>query len=117
MVREIQSRYPSDDNEDFASFGYEAGKVAISAIQRANKKDREAIRQAVAATGTNVIQGDHILGDWKFDANGDTSLVTISVQNLGQSPQTGRYAWLYKGIMKYDPNTKQWAFVPQVVKP
>ena len=112
-----KSQYPSDDNEDFASFGYEAGKVAISAIQRANKKDREAIRQAVAATGTNVIQGDHILGDWKFDANGDTSLVTISVQNLGQSPQTGRYAWLYKGIMKYDPNTKQWAFVPQVVKP
>ena len=45
-----KSQYPSDDNEDFASFGYEAGKVAISAIQRANKKDREAIRQAVAAT-------------------------------------------------------------------
>lgn len=112
-----KSQYPNDKSEDFASFGYEAGKVAISAIQRANKKDREAIRQAVAATGTNVIQGDHILGDWKFDANGDTSLVTISVQNLGQSPQTGQYAWLYKGIMKYDPNTKQWTFVPQVVKP
>jgi ABC-type branched-subunit amino acid transport system substrate-binding protein len=112
-----KSEYPNDKNEDFASFGYEAGKVAISAIQRTNKKDREAIRQAVAATGTDVIQGDHILGDWKFDANGDTSLVTISVQNLGQNPQTGQYAWLYKGIMKYAPDTKQWTFVPQVVKP
>ena len=110
-----KAQYPADNNEDFASFGYEAAKVALSAIERANKKDREAIRQAVAQTSTDLIPGSHILGDWSFDTNGDTSLVTISVESLGQNPQTGQFAWLYKGIMKYDPNTKQWTFVPQII--
>jgi branched-chain amino acid transport system substrate-binding protein len=108
-----KQQYPSDDNEDFAPAGYEAAKVALSAIQRAGKKDREAIREAVASTGTDQIPGDHILGEWKFDQNGDTSLVTISVQKLGQSPETGQPAWLYQGIMSYDPDKKAWTFVNQ----
>ena len=108
-----KQKYPNDDNEDFAPFGYEAAKVALSAIQRAGTKDREKIREAVAATGTAQIQGDHILGEWKFDQNGDTSLVTISVQKLGQAPDTGKAGWLYQGIMSYNPDTKVWTFVNQ----
>jgi branched-chain amino acid transport system substrate-binding protein len=108
-----KSLYPNDENQDFAPFGYEAAKVALSAIERAGKKDREAIRQAVAATGTDQIKGDHILGEWKFDQNGDTSLVTISVQHLGQSPETGNTEWLYHGLMSYNPDTKVWTFVGQ----
>jgi branched-chain amino acid transport system substrate-binding protein len=96
-------QYPNDDNRDFAPFGYEAAKVALSAIERAGKKDREAIRAAVAQTGTDDIPGDHILGDWQFDANGDTSLVTISVQKQENE-------WVYQGVMLYDPETKKWTF-------
>jgi branched-chain amino acid transport system substrate-binding protein len=108
-----KQQYPSDDNEDFAPAGYEAAKVALSAIQRAGKKDREAIREAVASTSTAQIPGDHILGEWKFDQNGDTSLVTISVQQLGQAPDTGSTSWLYQGIMSYNPDTKAWTFEKQ----
>jgi branched-chain amino acid transport system substrate-binding protein len=108
-----KQKYPNDDNQDFAPFGYEAAKVALSAIERAGKKDREAIRQAVASTGTDQIKGDHILGEWKFDQNGDTSLVTISVQHLGQSPESGNTEWLYQGLMSFNADTKVWTFVNQ----
>jgi branched-chain amino acid transport system substrate-binding protein len=100
------SRFPNDDNEDFAPFGYEAAKVAISAIERAGRKDREAIRAAVAATNSSALPGDHILGDWQFDANGDTSLVTISVQKLDST-------WGYQGLMVYNTQTKSWSFEQQ----
>ncbi len=103
-----KSQYPNDCNEDWAPFGYEAGRVAVNSIATANKKDREAIRQAVANTSTAKLPGDNILGDWSFDANGDTSLVTVSVQHLGQSPQTGQYTWIFQGTMQYDSVTKQW---------
>jgi branched-chain amino acid transport system substrate-binding protein len=108
-----KSRYPNDFNEDWAPFGYEAGRTAISGIARANKKDREAIRQLVAGTNTSQLTGDNILGDWSFDGNGDTSLVTVSVQHLGQDPGTGQVKWLFEGIMQYDPTTKQWTLVRQ----
>jgi branched-chain amino acid transport system substrate-binding protein len=60
--------------EAYASYGYEAAKVAIDAITRAGSKDREAIRAAVFATANF----DGVLGTWSFDANGDTSLTTMS---------------------------------------
>lgn len=110
--KRYKSRHPNDSNEDFAPFGYEAGRVALSAIAVAKEKDRETIRQIVAGTGTAQLTGDNILGDWSFDANGDTSLVTVSVQHLGGS-ETGRFTWLYEGIMQYDPQTKQWTLVRQ----
>ncbi|HUS17935.1 MAG TPA: ABC transporter substrate-binding protein, partial [Chloroflexia bacterium] len=98
------ARFPEDKNPDFAPFGYEAGKVAIHAIAQVNRKDREAVRAAVAATKSDDLPGKTILGNpWAFDANGDTSLVTISVQQLESN------AWGYKGVMIYDPATKQWA--------
>lgn len=106
-----KQQYPNDDNQDFAPFGYEAAKVAVSAIQRAGKKDRDAIRQAVAQTSTADLPGDHILGEWKFDQYGDTSLVTISVQHLGQSPESGKNEWLYQGLMSLNQDTKAWSFV------
>ena len=98
-----KSRYPNDNNEDFASFGYEAARVALNSISKADKKDREAVRAAMAQTNTNDMPGEHILGDYSFDANGDTSLVTISVQQMSDK-------WEYQGLMQYDPTTKQWSF-------
>jgi branched-chain amino acid transport system substrate-binding protein len=60
--------------EAYAVYGYEAMKVALAAIQRAGKKDRAAIRDAVFQTKDY----DGTLGRWSFDANGDTSLTTMS---------------------------------------
>ncbi len=61
--------------EVYAIYGYEAMKVALDAIERAGKKDRRAIRDAVFAT-KNFTKG--VLGSWSFDENGDTSLTTMS---------------------------------------
>jgi branched-chain amino acid transport system substrate-binding protein len=101
------NRFPNDDNRDFAPFGYEAARVALSAINKAATKDREAIRAAVAGITSNDLGSPTILGnDWRFDANGDTSLVTISVQKLDTR-------WTYQGGMVYDATTKQWSFKQQ----
>ncbi len=64
--------------EVYAVYGYEATKVAIAAIEKAGKKDRAAIRDAVF--GTKDFKG--VLGTWSFDANGDTSLTTMSGQQI-----------------------------------
>jgi ABC-type branched-subunit amino acid transport system substrate-binding protein len=75
----------------------------VNAITKAGVKDREAIRQATAATKSTDLGPDILGGAWQFDANGDTSLVTISVQQLGAD-------WAYQGVMSYDPQAKTWSF-------
>jgi len=68
-----KKKYNSEP-ESYAVYGYEAGKVALDAIRRAGKKDRAAILAAVQATKNF----DGALGNWSFDANGDTSLTVMS---------------------------------------
>ncbi|HEV8639201.1 MAG TPA: ABC transporter substrate-binding protein [Chloroflexota bacterium] len=65
--------------EVYAVYGYEAAKVALDALQRAGKKDRGAIRDAVFAT-KDFEKG--ALGKWSFDQNGDTTLTTMSGQQI-----------------------------------
>jgi branched-chain amino acid transport system substrate-binding protein len=60
--------------EAYAAYGYESMQVALSAIQRAGRKDRAAIRDAVFATRDY----DGVLGRWSFDQNGDTTLTVMS---------------------------------------
>lgn len=60
--------------EAYAAYGYEAAKVIVDAIGKVCKNDRAAIRDAVLAT--KDFPG--VLGTWNFDANGDTSLTTLS---------------------------------------
>jgi branched-chain amino acid transport system substrate-binding protein len=69
--------------EAYAAYGYESMKVALDAIMRAGRKDREAIRAAVFATKDY----DGVLGKWSFDANGDTSLATMS----GRQVKDGKF--------------------------
>lgn len=64
-----------NEPEAYAIYGYEAAKVVLEAIRRANKKDRAAIVAACASI-KDFDQG--ALGTWSFDANGDTSITTIS---------------------------------------
>lgn len=72
--------------EAYAVYGYVATKVALDAIAAAGKKDREAIRQAVAATK----QVDGALGSWAFDKNGDTTNTT----NSGNGIKNGEFVFL-----------------------
>ncbi len=60
--------------EAYAVYGYEAAKVALKAIELADKKDRDAIR----AAGLSIEDFDGALGSWSFDKNGDTTLRTMS---------------------------------------
>ena len=57
--------------------------MALDAIMRAGRKDREAIRAALFATKDY----DGVLGKWSFDANGDTTLVAMS----GRQVKNGKF--------------------------
>jgi branched-chain amino acid transport system substrate-binding protein len=69
--------------EAYAAYGYESMKVALDAIQRAGRKDRAAIRDALMATRDY----DGVLGRWSFDRNGDTSLTQMS----GRAVKAGKF--------------------------
>jgi branched-chain amino acid transport system substrate-binding protein len=58
----------------FTAYGYEVGRVAVNAIQRAGRKDRAAIREALFATRDY----DGVLGRWSFTETGDTTLTAMS---------------------------------------
>src|SRR4029453_3997485 len=81
-----KAKYGSEP-EGYAVYGYEARKGAIDAITRAGKKDRAAIRDAVFAT-KDFDKG--ALPKWSFDANGDTTLTTMS----GQQVQSGKFEFV-----------------------
>jgi len=61
------------DAESYGIFGYDAANVALAALNKACKKDRQAILDAVFATK----DFDGALGKWSFDANGDTTLADV----------------------------------------
>jgi branched-chain amino acid transport system substrate-binding protein len=71
--------------EAYAVYGYEATKVVIDAVARVGKKDRAAVVAAIAATK----DFDGALGTWSFDANGDTTLKTVS----GQTVKDGKFVF------------------------
>ena len=72
--------------EAYAAYGYECGRVALEAIRRAGKKDREAVR----AAGVSIKNFDGLLGKWSFDRNGDTTNKTLS----GNTVRNGKFAFV-----------------------
>jgi len=85
FVDNFKKKY-SKDPEGYAVYGYECGKVALAAIARASKKDRDAIR----AAGITIKGFDGALGKWSFDKNGDTSLTTMS----GNTVKNGKFEFM-----------------------
>ncbi len=71
--KNYKEKYKSEP-EVYAVYGYEAANVAMAAINKVCAKDRAKILDAVM--GTKDFNG--VLGTWSFDANGDTSLTTMS---------------------------------------
>jgi branched-chain amino acid transport system substrate-binding protein len=65
----------STDVGSYSANGYEATTIAIAAIKAAGKKDREAVRAALAAT--KDFKG--VIGTTSFDENGDTTNRWISI--------------------------------------
>jgi branched-chain amino acid transport system substrate-binding protein len=80
--RKYRDQYKAEP-EAYASYGYEAGRVALDAIQRAGRADRVAIRDALMKTKDY----DGVLGKWSFDQNGDTSLTSMS----GRQVRAGKF--------------------------
>lgn len=64
--------------ETYTVYGYEAANVALAAIESVCKKDRAAILDAVFATK----DFDGVLGTWSFDANGDTTLTSMRIDQV-----------------------------------
>ncbi|HEX7897738.1 MAG TPA: branched-chain amino acid ABC transporter substrate-binding protein [Planctomycetota bacterium] len=85
FVENYKKKYGKEP-EAYAAYGYECGKVALEAIRRAGKKDREAVRVA----GTTLKAFDGVLGKWSFDKNGDTTLRTMS----GNTVKDGKFAFV-----------------------
>ncbi len=83
--RKYKDKFKSEP-EAYTAYGYEACQVAVAAIERAGKKDRAAIRDAVFATK----DFDGVLGKWSFDQNGDTTLTTMS----GQQVKNGKFEFV-----------------------
>lgn len=73
--------------EAYAIYGYEGAKVALAAIERAGRKDRRAVIDACLSI--RDFQGG-ALGTWSFDANGDSTLRTLS----GSIVRDGRFQFL-----------------------
>ena len=74
FVDRFRDRY-GELPEAYAVYGYEAARVALRAIADAGSKDRRAISDAALA----LRDFDGALGRWGFDANGDTTLGTLTV--------------------------------------
>jgi branched-chain amino acid transport system substrate-binding protein len=85
FVADYKARYGKEP-EGYAVYGYECGKIALEAVRRAGKKDRETIRAACLS----IKNFDGALGKWSFDKNGDTTLRTMS----GNTVRGGKFAFL-----------------------
>jgi branched-chain amino acid transport system substrate-binding protein len=72
-----KKKYNSEP-EAYAVYGYEAARVVLEGIKRADRKDRESIRAAIAG----LRDFDGVLGKWSFDQNGDTSLKVMAVEEI-----------------------------------
>ena len=84
FVANYKKKYGKEP-EGYAVYGYECGKVALEAVRRAGKKDRDAIR----AAGLTIKNFDGALGKWSFDKNGDTTLRTMS----GNTVKGGKFTF------------------------
>ena len=73
IYKEYKARFKLEPTS-YALYSWEAGEIAVEGIKRADVKDREKIRQAIAATKNF----DGLNGKWSFDQNGDTTMKVMS---------------------------------------
>jgi branched-chain amino acid transport system substrate-binding protein len=96
FVEKYEAAFGNEPSEAYAIYGYECGRVAIEAIQRAGRKDRAAI--CIAGRSIKNFAGASGI-PWSFDENGDTTLqlMTGSTVKMVHDPKTGqdtaRFVW------------------------
>src|SRR6516165_6629018 len=73
VYKAYKDRYKIEPTS-YALYSWEAGEVVVDGIKRADAKDREKIRAAIAATK----DFNGLNGKWSFDANGDTTMDVMS---------------------------------------
>jgi branched-chain amino acid transport system substrate-binding protein len=71
-----------DKPEGYAVYGYEAAKVVISAMQRLHEAGAAITRATVLEEVGRTKDFSGALGTWSFDANGDTTNRTFSVNTV-----------------------------------
>jgi branched-chain amino acid transport system substrate-binding protein len=99
--REFVDRYRDKfgvEPEVYAIYGYEAAKVALEAIRRAGKKDRQAILDACLA----ITDFEGALGRWSFDANGDITNAQLS----GSIVRDGKFVFAKSSGALSPPNAE-----------
>jgi branched-chain amino acid transport system substrate-binding protein len=74
FVQSYAAKFGKAPTEAYALYGYECGRIAVLALQRAGKKDRVAICRA----GLAIRDFDGVTGKWSFDENGDTTLTDLT---------------------------------------
>lgn len=80
--------------EAYAIYSYEATKVTLAGLAKANRKDRVAVREAIMQTKDY----SGLLGSWSFDANGDTTLTSMS----GYQIKNGKF--VFSKALEPDPS-------------
>jgi len=85
------------DPTGYSATGYACAQVVLDAIKRAgDQPDMKTLREKVRAAAVDTsVTYKSVLGEFKFDANGDTSQKIISFYG-------------------YDPTTKDWVFKEQL---
>ncbi len=78
FVEKYREKYKKEP-EAYAVYGYEAAKVALEAIKKVGKKDREAIRKAVFET-KDFANG--AVGKWSFTPDGDTTQQIFTISEI-----------------------------------
>jgi branched-chain amino acid transport system substrate-binding protein len=81
ILRQLRSAYPGVAPTVYALYGYEAMRVVLAAIYRAGRQapNRPSFRNAFFGLG--VIHG--VIGSYRIDANGDTSLDRFDGYRVG----------------------------------
>ena len=72
-VESFKEKYGKEPDA-FSAFGYEAGKAALLALERAGVKDRAAVIKSFK----EIKDFGGMFDEWSFDQNGDTTLKILS---------------------------------------
>jgi branched-chain amino acid transport system substrate-binding protein len=81
FVTKYTAKYPNNPVEGYTAYAYESANVVLGAIERAaakNPADILALRALVLDEVKATKDFAGILGNWTFDADGDTSLTEMS---------------------------------------
>jgi branched-chain amino acid transport system substrate-binding protein len=82
----------------YSATGYACAQVVIDALNRANPSgDMAAVREAVRAAAVDTSATyDTVIGEFKFDENGDTSQKIISFYAFDPAGADGKGDWVFK---------------------